>query len=186
MHPGSLLALLLCCCFSVYCNIFECTIIAWRNTQAYTTYSTNRDTQHISQTKWGQPGPLSISESYLNLKTVYGAYIFTHTIMRLLTSGGHQTDDDGGGGGWALNQHSHQDAHHQPCHGVGEHRVVLENVPRHFTWLNMPPTYTHKLLVSDMTGLPRAMLNKTQSARIPESKKVSRRGFAVNYTAQTQ
>ena len=37
-----------------------------------------------------------------------------------------------------------------------------------------------------MTGLPTAMLNKNQSACFPESKKVSRWSFAVNYTVLPQ
>lgn len=171
MHHGSFLSflyLLLCYCFSFYCNIFACKIIAWRDTQAYSVHSTHTHTH-----------------------TGLNEYICTHTFMRLLTSRGHQTDDDGGGGGWALDQHSHQDPHHQPCHRVRQHCIVLENVPCHFTWLNMPPTYTQrhthkKMLVSDMTGLPRAMLNKIQTACFPKSKKVTRWSFAVNYTAGPQ
>lgn len=59
----------------------------------------------------------------------------------LLTSWGHQTDYDGGGGRWALNQHGNQDSHHEPSHRVRQHRIVLEDVPCHFAWLNMPPTH---------------------------------------------
>ena len=105
--------------------------------------------------------------------------------MRLLTSGGHQADDDGGGGGWALDQHSHQDPHHQSRHGVGQHCVVPENVPCHFTWLNMPPTHTHTHTHywSQTWQLPRAMLNKAHGACSPKSKKVSGWNYALNYTA---
>lgn len=135
-----------------------------------------------------------ISQSYLKFKrthaTAFCTHTFTHILMRLLTSGGHQTDNNGGGGGWALDQHCNQDPHHQPCHRVRQHCVVLENVPCHFPWLNMPPTYTQrhtqKLLVWNMTGLPRAMLNKIQTACFPKSKKVTRWSFAANYKAGPQ
>lgn len=114
--------------------------------------------------------------------------------MRLLTSRGHQADDNGGGGGWALDQHSHQDPHHQPCHGVRQHHIVLENVPGYFTWFNMQPAYTKRSthvyicrpLVSDMTGLQRATLNKIQSACFLKIQKGHRWGYAVNYTALSQ
>lgn len=120
-----------------------------------------------------------------------GSHTFTHNFMRLLTSRGHQTDDNRGGGRRALHQHSNQDPHHQPCHRVRQHRIVLENVPCHFTWLNMPPTYarkhTHKSTpFSDMTGMPGAMLNKIQTACFPKSRKVTRWGLPVNYTAGPQ
>lgn len=55
----------------------------------------------------------------------------------VLTAGGHQADDNRGGGGRALDQHGHQDSHHQACHRVRQHHVVLENVPCHFPWISM-------------------------------------------------
>lgn len=100
----------------------------------------------------------------------------------VLTAGGHQADDNRGGGRRTLDQHGHQDSHHQARHRVRQHRVVLENVPCHFPWISMQRAciqrqkthaLTQKLRVCDMTGLPRAMLDEIQSACFHISEKVT-------------
>lgn len=108
--------------------------------------------------------------------------IFTHTFMSILTSRGHQTDDNRGGGWWALNQHCNQDPHHQSCHRVGQHRIVLENIPCHLPWLNMPHTHQCCRLRHDTAAL--SNVKQDTKCLFPQIQKVSGWSSAVNYTAE--